>query len=69
MTEDRITSLEEHIAHQAATLEELSAVVADQATHIERLERRVRLLMERAAQMESDTMGSAPLADQRPPHW
>ncbi len=66
---DRITSLEEHISHQAATLEELSAVVAAQATHIERLERRVRLLMERAAQMESDTMNSAPLADQRPPHW
>lgn len=66
---DRITSLEEHATHHAATLEELSAVVAAQAEQISRLERRVRLLMERAAQMESDTMSSAPLADQRPPHW
>lgn len=66
---DRLTNLEEHTTHQAATLEELSAVVAAQATQIERLERRVRLLLERAAQMEADTMSGAPLADQKPPHW
>lgn len=66
---DRLTTLEEHTTHQAATLEELSSVVAEQAEQIARLERRVRLLMERAAQMESDTMSGAPLADQKPPHW
>jgi len=66
---ERITHLEEHASHQAATLEELSAVVAAQAGQIERLERRVRLLLERAAQMEADTMTGAPLADQKPPHW
>lgn len=66
---DRLTTLEEHSTHQAATLEELSAVVAAQAEQIARLERRVRLLMERAAQMEADTMPGAPLADQKPPHW
>lgn len=66
---DRMTSLEEHASHQAATLEELNAVVTAQAEKIDRLERRVRLLMERAAQMESDTVSSAPLADQKPPHW
>ena len=66
---DRITALEEHTTHQAATLEELSGVVATQAEQIARLERRVRLLMERAAQMEADSMPGAPLADQKPPHW
>ena len=66
---DRLTTLEEHTTHQAATLEELSSVVAAQAEQISRLERRVRLLMERAAQMEADTMSGAPLADQQPPHW
>ncbi len=66
---DRLTSLEEHATHHATMLEELSAVVAAQAAQIERLERRVRLLMERAAQIEADTMSGAPLADQKPPHW
>lgn len=66
---DRLTTLEEHSSHQTATLEELSSVVAEQAAQIARLERRVRLLMERAAQMEADTMSGAPLADQKPPHW
>ncbi len=66
---ERLTNLEEHATHQAATLEELSAVVAAQAGQIERLERRVRLLLERAAQMEADAISGAPLADQKPPHW
>jgi SlyX protein len=66
---DRLTALEEHATHQAATLEELSGVVAAQAEQIARLERRVQLLMERAAQMEADTSPGAPLADQKPPHW
>ncbi len=66
---DRLTNLEEHSTHQAAALEEISAVVAAQAEQIARLERRVRLLMERAAQLEADTLPSAPLADQTPPHW
>ncbi|MCF6273232.1 MAG: SlyX family protein [Rhodobacteraceae bacterium] len=66
---NRLTNLEEHATHQAVTLEELSAVVAAQAEQIGRLERRVRLLMERAAQMETDTMSGAPLTTQKPPHW
>ncbi len=66
---DRLTELEEICTHQAAALEELSAVVAGQANQIDRLERRVQLLLERAAQMEADTLSGAPLADQKPPHW
>jgi len=66
---DRLTSLEEHASHQATMLDELNAVVTAQAQQIDLLERRVRLLMERAAQMEADTLSGAPLADQKPPHW
>jgi len=66
---DRLTELEEHHTHQAATLEELNGVVTAQAEQIARLERRVRLLMERAAQMEAEGLSGAPMADQKPPHW
>ncbi|WP_055662626.1 SlyX family protein [Jannaschia seosinensis] len=60
--------LEERIAHLTRTIEDLSDVVVRQADQIAVLERRVRLLMERAAEAESSG-GTVPLADQRPPHW
>jgi len=66
---DQLTNLEEHVSHQASMLDELNAVVTAQAQQIDLLERRVRMLMERAAQMEADTLSGAPLADQKPPHW
>ncbi|MEM9795170.1 MAG: SlyX family protein [Pseudomonadota bacterium] len=58
---------EARIAHLERMLDDLSDVVARQAGEIATLERRVRLLMERAAEAEAE--GTAPLADQRPPHW
>ncbi|MEM7488588.1 MAG: SlyX family protein [Pseudomonadota bacterium] len=63
-----MTDLEERIAHLTRTVEDLSDVVARQSGEIEVLERRVRMLMERAAAAEAEG-GVAPLADQRPPHW
>ena len=60
---------EERIAHLTRAVEDLSDVVAGQARAIERLERRVEMLMRRAAEAELDAGGSVPLADQRPPHW
>ena len=42
--------------------------MAQQAVEIERLGRRVGLLMEREAEREAEG-GGIPLADQRPPHW
>lgn len=59
-----MTELEERIAHLVRTVDELSDIVAQQAVEIERLSRRVGLLMEREAEG-----GGIPLADQRPPHW
>ncbi len=69
MTEDRITRLEEALAHQSALLEELNDVITSQASEIDLLNRRVAMLMQRAAEQEADNLSGAPLADQRPPHW
>ena len=65
---DRVQVLEERIAHLMRAVEDLSDVAARQAREIEVLERRVRLLMERAAEDEA-LAGEAPAANVRPPHW
>ncbi len=65
----RLTELETQMAHIARQSEELSDVVAQQAQEIDVLTRRVRMLMERLAEEDLATGDSAPLADQKPPHW
>jgi SlyX protein len=65
---DRVESLEERVAHLIRAVEDLSDVVARQAEEIAGLERRVRLLMERAAEEEA-LSGASPDANVRPPHW
>ena len=67
--ESRLTSLEEHLAHQSTLVEELNEVIVEQRKEIDLLNRRVSMLMQRAAEQEADSMSGAPLADQRPPHW
>ena len=70
MSDERLTSLEEQLAHQARTLEELNTVVTEQAEEIATLTRRMRMVMERLAEHEvASADGSIPLADQKPPHW
>ena len=64
-----LTRIEEALADALRTVEELNEVVTDQAARIELLERRVALLMQRAAEQEADQLSGAPLADQKPPHW
>ena len=66
---DRITRLEEQVAHLTRVAEDLSDVVARQETEITRLTRRIAMLMEREAERESLEGGTVPLADQKPPHW
>ncbi|MEZ5912568.1 MAG: SlyX family protein [Paracoccaceae bacterium] len=68
MEPDRL-KLEEDVAHLSRMVEELSDVVARQGREIERLTRRLGMLMEREAEREADQAGSIPLADQKPPHW
>ena len=65
---DKLQALEERIAHLQRTVEDLSDVVTRQNAEINRLSRRVGLLMEREAEREAAD-GTIPLADQRPPHW
>ena len=65
---DRVQALEEKVAHLMRAVEDLSDVAARQAREIDVLERRVRLLMERAAEDEA-LQGEAPAANVRPPQW
>lgn len=64
-----VTHLEEQIAHLTRTVDELSDIVAAQQTELDRVTRRLAMLMEREAGRELDAGGTVPLADQRPPHW
>lgn len=64
-----VTHLEEQIAHLTRTVDELSDIVAAQQTELDRVTRRLAMLMEREATRELDGGGTVPLADQRPPHW
>ncbi|MCU9849023.1 SlyX family protein [Defluviimonas sp. WL0024] len=66
---ERLERAEEEIAHLRRAVDDLSDVIAAQAREIEVLTRRVRLLMERAAEAEAEASGAIPLADQKPPHW
>ena len=62
----RIRAAEEQIAHLTRATEDLSDVVARQADEIDRLTRRVALLLDKMAGPED---GGIVLTDQRPPHW
>ncbi|MCI2400587.1 SlyX family protein [Aliiroseovarius subalbicans] len=69
MSETRITTLEEEIAHLTKMVEELSDVVARQDQELSKMAHRVKMLMEREAERELDAGGSAVMTDQRPPHY
>lgn len=67
--DDRLTRLEEHAASLEHMVQELSAVVAEQAKQIGRMEQQLRLLMEREAVREAEGSGGVVLGDERPPHY
>ncbi|MCF6305548.1 MAG: SlyX family protein [Rhodobacteraceae bacterium] len=69
MSIDRMDRLEEQLAHQSALMDELNNVVTTQASQIDILQRRITLLMKRAAEQESDSISGVPVQDQKPPHW
>ncbi|WP_122073424.1 SlyX family protein [Pseudophaeobacter sp. EL27] len=62
-------ALEEQIAHLTRTVEELSDVVANQQSELDRLSKRVRMLMEREAGREQGGGGAHVFGDERPPHY
>ena len=49
--------------------EELSDIVAQQANRLDVAERRIQLLMERAAQDEANSASGISINDTPPPHW
>jgi len=65
----RLTVAEEEIAHLSRAVEDLSDIVARQQEELSGLRRQVERLVAREAEQTLDGAGSAPLADQRPPHW
>ncbi len=66
-TENRISRLEELVAHQALTIDELSDQLAEQWKIIDALRNKHELLINRFAALEEQTF-DAP-ADARPPHY
>lgn len=66
--EQKITLLEERLAHTIKTADDLSDVVADQAKRIALLEKQMAALLE-LARDQSQGEGSVTFADQPPPHW
>ncbi|WP_424942213.1 SlyX family protein [Aliiroseovarius crassostreae] len=69
MSHDRLTQLEETVAHLTKQVEELSDVIARQDVELAKMTHRVQMLMEREAQREAGGTGGVILGDERPPHY
>ncbi len=69
MDTDEIIRLQEEVAHLSRAVDDLSETVIRQEREIAMLTRRLELLMQRAAERELEAGGTAPFADQKPPHW
>jgi SlyX protein len=65
--EDRIIALEEMVAHQARTIDELSDQLAEQWKTVDRMRRTLELLSERLIGLEDRTSEPAPIT--KPPHY
>ena len=65
--EDRIAVLEEHVAHQARTIEDLSDQLAEQWKTVEQIRDKLDRLTERFLSLEEQAL-DAP-ATTRPPHY
>ncbi|WP_425085095.1 SlyX family protein [Ruegeria profundi] len=61
--------LEEQIAHLTRTVEELNTVVTRQQSEIDRLTRRVEMLLQREAERAQEGSGGVAFGDERPPHY
>ena len=68
-TEPRLLALEETVAHLSRVTDDLSEVIARQDRIIDRISKRLQMLVEAEAQRQADYSGTVPLADQRPPHY
>lgn len=60
---------EEQLAHILRTVDDLSDIVAHQQDEIDRLNRRVEMLMRREGEREASGSGGTVVGDERPPHY
>lgn len=67
--EPRVVELERRAAMSERTVEELSAIVAEQARTIDALTLRVRHLIERMQSAEAALGERSPQDDKPPPHY
>jgi SlyX protein len=67
MSEARITKLEETIAHQAKTIEELSDQLAEQWKVVEQVRAKLDRLTERFLNLEEQSLEAPTIT--RPPHY
>lgn len=65
--ETRIMRLEEMVAHQQATIDDLSRLVGEQWQANERLRREIERLGETMEDLEERASGPVPVT--KPPHW
>ena len=67
--EERIIELEIKLSEVTKLSEELSDIIAKRANRLDIAERRIQLLMERAAQDEANSSSGITINDNPPPHW
>ena len=65
--EDRIAKLEEHIAHQAHMIDELSEQLAEQWKTVDTLQKKQEALIERFLALEEQSAEAPPIT--KPPHY
>lgn len=65
--DDRITRLEELVAHQGRVIEELSEQLVEQWKVAEQSRLKLDRLTERFLELEEQSLGSVPVT--RPPHY
>ena len=65
--ESRIMKLEELVAHQARTIDELSAELANQWTTVDQLQKKLDRLIERFLTLEEGSLEAPAIT--RPPHY
>ena len=63
----RIAALEEHVAHQSRTIEELSDQLAEQWKTVEQMRAKLDRLTERFLVLEESSLQAPPVT--RPPHY
>jgi SlyX protein len=61
--------IEEKIAYLLRSVDDLSDIVARQQDEIDRLNRRVEMLMRREGEREATGTGGIVVGDERPPHY